>query len=268
MQRNRMRLRLDRQLRQQHVMCEFDGVKELHAVEVLLVLFGQVAARGPKAVSARAGINHDGQLPLLGPSPATLDRSVNCDGVCAAKALRGKRSSAAGARDVCWDENRNARAAGDLDRDFHERRIFRLAWYSAHHTRDTRREINCLRSRGLLFWDPTSGVRRVGHPLSQVAACEALHHTRERAHASDPDHSFCCVSQSQRQPQHAFSERKVVGDTHRPFLRTGGGAKVAEALHQLAGIDAHRTSGRAQSIGGAGVQRHVREFAVERLVQT
>src|SRR5271165_6182217 len=105
MQCHRTRLRLDRQLRQQLVMHELDGVKELHAVEVLLVLFGQVAARGSEAIGAGAGVNHDGQLPFLRPSPAALDRSVDCDGMRPAESLRGEGCAAAGTRDVWGNEN-------------------------------------------------------------------------------------------------------------------------------------------------------------------
>src|SRR5271155_2934650 len=49
----------------------------------------------------------------------------------------------------------------------------------------------------------------------------------------------------------------------RPCLRSRGDASTAEALDQLPSIDAHRTCGCAQAIGGASVKRHEGELTLQ-----
>src|SRR5208283_5819347 len=75
------------------------------------------------------------------------------------------------------------------------------------------------------------------------------------------------MSQSQPPTQYTFGESEVVCDAHRPFLCAGGGANVAEALHQLPGVNADWTCRRAHPVGGASVQRHIGKLAVERGIE-
>jgi len=45
------------------------------------------------------------------------------------------------------------------------------------------------------------------------------------------------------------------------------GTKTAETLHQRPGIDIHWTCSGTESVDGAGIERHVREFTIQRVPQ-
>src|SRR3974390_268549 len=51
--------------------------------------------------------------------------------------------------------------------------------------------------------------------------------------------------------------------SHSPFLRGWCLPHLAEALHQFAGVNAHRTGSRTEPVGGAGIKGGVRKVAVE-----
>src|SRR5450631_1091979 len=96
------------QVRQQLVVHELDRVQELHLVEALLILFRQISARSSEPVSARTGIDYDGNSSLLRPRPATLDRGIDSNLVRLAEPLGRKRRAATRARNVLGNVHRNS----------------------------------------------------------------------------------------------------------------------------------------------------------------
>src|SRR5271165_4084998 len=79
MKRHRISPGIDRQIGQQLIVYELDRIQELHLVEALPVLLGQISTRSSEPVSTRTGIDYDRQTSLLRPLPATFDRGVYRD---------------------------------------------------------------------------------------------------------------------------------------------------------------------------------------------
>ena len=100
-------------------------------------------------------------------------------------------------------------------------------------------------------------------PLREIPACKTPGGTRDRNDTGHADDLFCKVSQPGPQPDRPFDGSEMLRKSQCDLLTTRGDGFGAQALDQVACVDADRAGCRAQSIHGAGIHTCILEIGEE-----